>query len=259
MAPRIYILSGPNEDPATLKPTAPNPTTPTKLSSSTSVRVHIRDFKGVPAPETDSKEYFSHPNHNTDLFAIHFFFTPPEDIPGADLILANTFDRPIRDHLPYFFPAAWRCLQWVDPGIQGDCYSDKPEVFGSVLGSANYLSVSPVDGAAVIEEDMPEDVPQTAADRKKYFLDERRRKEWVWKKGQAYAWDFCNGMMDFNEISVRIPGLGFKIDVFKYWDGQPLRFTLKNKTTGEIYGCVVIQPREEEGMDVSETEESDIE
>lgn len=137
---------------------------------------------------------------------------------------------------------------------------------------------------------MPEDVPQTAGDRKKYFLDEKRRKEWVWKKGQAYAWDFCNGMMDFNgkdppgrgvqrrcwrkwgrkgevvqvadsrtEISVRIPGLGFKIDVFKYWDGQPLRFTLKNKTTGEIYGCVVIQPKEEEGMDVSETEESDIE
>jgi hypothetical protein len=78
MAPRIYILSGPNEDPATLKLTAPNPTAPTKLSSSTSVRIHIRDFKGVPPPETDSKEYFSHPNHNTDLFAIHFFFTPPE-------------------------------------------------------------------------------------------------------------------------------------------------------------------------------------
>jgi hypothetical protein len=56
------------------------------------------------------------------------------------------------------------------------------------------------------------------------------------------------------DISVRIPGLGFKINVFKYWDGQPLRFVLKNKRTGEVYGVVQIELREEVGMEIKETE-----
>jgi hypothetical protein len=57
------------------------------------------------------------------------------------------------------------------------------------------------------------------------------------------------------DFSVRIPGLGFKIDVFKYWDGQPLRFVLKNKRTGEIYGVVQIELHEEDerGMQVGRT------
>lgn len=40
------------------------------------------------------------------------------------------------------------------------------------------------------------------------------------------------------DFSVRIPGLGFKFNVTKYWDHQPLRFVLKNKKTRVIYGVV---------------------
>ncbi|KAF8541230.1 hypothetical protein BDD12DRAFT_732638, partial [Trichophaea hybrida] len=151
------------------------------------------------------------------------------------------------------FPAAWKALQWVDPGISGDVHADKPEVYSRVLGAANYLGTT---SGVVVKEEMPKDVPKTSRERRKYFLDVEKRRKWCWRKGTEYCWDFCNGMMDFNDFSVRIPGLGFKIDVFKYWDGQPLRFVLKNKRTGEVYGVVQIELREEDevGMEVKETE-----
>lgn len=47
------------------------------------------------------------------------------------------------------------------------------------------------------------------------------------------------------ELAVRIPGLGFRIEVFKYWDGQPLRFVLKNVRSGAVYGVVQIELRDE--------------
>lgn len=40
------------------------------------------------------------------------------------------------------------------------------------------------------------------------------------------------------DFSVKIPGLGFKFEMTKYWDQQPLRFVLKNINTGEVYGVV---------------------
>lgn len=125
-------------------------------------------------------------------------------------MLSNTFSRPIRDRLPYFFPAAWRALQWVDPGIAGSVYADKPEVYGSVLGSANYLAVpGPGEadelGSVVIAEAMPADVPQTPSARRKHFLQGERRHQWTWRRGVEYRWDFCNGMIDFNGFSLSQP------------------------------------------------------
>ena len=52
---------------------------------------------------------------------------------------------------------------------------------------------------------------------------------------------------------MRLPGLGFRIEVYKYWDGQPLRFVLKNVRSGAVYGVVQIELRDEASMDVAET------
>ena len=135
-----------------------------------------------------------------------------QDMAGDELVMANTFSRPIRDKLPYFFPAAWRALQWVDPGLTGDVYADKPEVYGSVLGSANYLAVpGPGDadgseaGPVVVAEAMPADVPQKPSARRKHFLQDERRRRWTWRRGVEYRWDFCNDMMDFNGFPPRPP------------------------------------------------------
>jgi hypothetical protein len=73
-------------------------------------------------------------------------------------------------------------------------------VYSNVLGAANYLTTtlpSPSKNP-IITEAMPKDVPKTPNARRKYFLDAEMRRRWTWRKGKEYAWDFCNGMMDFN-------------------------------------------------------------
>ena len=87
-------------------------------------------------------------------------------------------------------------------------------------------------------------MPEGAAKRRKWFLDAERKRTWVWRKGHTYAWDFCSGLMDFNDFSVGLPGLGFRVSVMGYWDGQPLRWELKNTDTGEVYGVAQFEPRE---------------
>ena len=85
--PTACVLAGPSEDPQSLIPTPPNPPAagagggpppPTRISPTTRVRIHIRDFAGQPRPLSASTEYFSHASHAADLFSIQFFFTPPE-------------------------------------------------------------------------------------------------------------------------------------------------------------------------------------
>ncbi|KAA8913751.1 hypothetical protein FN846DRAFT_58689 [Sphaerosporella brunnea] len=270
---KLHILAGPNT--STLKPTTANPPAsdpPTRISPTTSIRIHIRSRRTSATGSgggggSSGSSYFSAPAHASTLFSITYTFAPAHDIGGDELVLANTFARPIRAQLPYFFPAAWAALRrFVDPAIDGDCYADAPEVFGPVLASVNFLDCEPEEeeeggqpaaaAAVVVHENCPKDVPKPAEARRRWFLDPERRKNWRWRRGHVYRWDFCNALMDFNDFSVRIPGLGFKIEVFKYWDGQPLRFVLKNKRTGEEYGVVQLELREEEderGMTVPET------
>lgn len=126
-----------------------------------------------------------------------------------------------------------------------------------MLSSAKQLSCycpPEDDNSPVVEESMPDDVPDTSSKRRKWFLDQERLNAWVWRKGRVYRWDFCSGLMDFNDFSVGLPGVGFRIHVMKYWDGQPLRWELKNRRTGEVYGVVQLEP-EEEGSGSEEGEE----
>lgn len=67
-----------------------------------------------------------------------------------------------------------------------------------------------------------QDVPDTAAARKKYFLTDRNRKNFVFEAGQPVLADFGNPYLDFNEFALRLPG--FHLPIISYWDGQPLRY-----------------------------------
>ncbi|KUJ18727.1 DUF1769-domain-containing protein [Mollisia scopiformis] len=100
-------------------------------------------------------------------------------------------------------------------------------------------------------------VPDSEAGRKKWFLGEENRKSWTWEQGRCYGVDFFNPYLDFNGISLshsfpcplpsrnpeikkgkntdfalRLPG--FTLPIMKYWDGQGLRYVLKNRKTDEV-------------------------
>lgn len=42
------------------------------------------------------------------------------------------------------------------------------------------------------------DVPETEAARKKFFLNEENRQKWEWESGRTYGADFFNAYLDFN-------------------------------------------------------------
>jgi hypothetical protein len=107
-----------------------------------SVAVRIKKFTGLPASCPTTSPYFNHPLHKSDQYSISFSFVPKVDIPGNDLIFGNNFDRPIRDRLPPGFNQAFKIAKWfVDPGLEGDPYSDKPYLYGPALSSWNILRI----------------------------------------------------------------------------------------------------------------------
>lgn len=98
--------------------------------------------EGLPSGSPRTSDYFSHPNHTNDQYSIAFSFVPKRDIPGADLVFGNDFDHSVRDRLPPGTNYALKLVRWmVDPGIEGDLYSDKPYLYGAALSSWNYFRI----------------------------------------------------------------------------------------------------------------------
>ena len=146
---------------------------------------------------------------------------PHNTVSGDDLVFGNDFDRPIKDRLPPGTEAAFKIVKWaIDPGLEGDFYSDKPHLYGPLLSSINILRVGPKvpekDGKYEIPAHMHEDgideggdgdggklrkdkdIPEDAAARKKYFLKQDHRREWEFDEGRVYQGDFFNPYLDFN-------------------------------------------------------------
>ena len=203
-----------------IAPNSPTSLTLTSPLMTISLRVRIANYHGLPPGTPASSPYFSTAHHKSDKYSIAFSFLPHTDIPGEDLVFGNDFDEPIRDRLPPGFGTALQIAKWaVDPGLDGDPYSDKPHLYGPALSSINALRV----GEKVQGEDIPETVhedsieeggegsgvdirkdagvPDGASERMKHFLNEEKRKEFVFEKGRVYQADFFNGYLDFNGMT----------------------------------------------------------
>jgi hypothetical protein len=48
------------------------------------------------------------------------------------------------------------------------------------------------------------DVPETEAARRRFFLSEEHRKKWEWEGGRTYGVDFFNAYLDFNGMLPRV-------------------------------------------------------
>lgn len=58
------------------------------------------------------------------------------------MVWGNDFEHPIRDKLPPGFNAAMKIVRYfIDPGLDGDVYADKPYLYGPALSSFNALYV----------------------------------------------------------------------------------------------------------------------
>lgn len=256
---RLRVTAGPAYDPSThhiVPVNAPISHTIENEHIILSYCVRIRNFTGFPESSPHTSPYFEHALHKSDQYSISFSFIPKVDIPGDDLVFGNDFDRPIRDRLPPGFGQAFKFVKWwIDPGLDGDVYSDKPYLYGPALSSWNTLRIGDkvvdverhniedwkIPNAEKFHETIVEEgadgsgeevrdelhVPADSAARKKHFLTEANRKGFVFEKGRLYQSDFFNPYLDFNDFSLKLPG--FTLNIIKYVDTKTheLRSTLR--------------------------------
>ncbi|KAJ4338111.1 hypothetical protein N0V95_008146 [Ascochyta clinopodiicola] len=225
------------------------------------VHMRIKDYRGLPEGSPTTSPYFSTPQHPYDRYSISFSFVPKHDIAGDKLVFGNDFEHPIRDRLPPLFDKAFGIVKWwIDPGLDGDVYGDEPYLYGPLLSSINVLHIGDKKSAADADASSGEAVvytegadgsgeavrkeanmPAGSSQRQKYFLTEANRKNFTFEAGREYKCDFYNPYLDFNEFALKI-GYGLpNISIIGHWDGQPLRYTLKNRETNTELFVVVIQ------------------
>ncbi|KAK6077021.1 hypothetical protein SCUP515_05204 [Seiridium cupressi] len=233
------------------------------------LNVRVQNYKGLPRNSPTTSAYFSQPLHdyNKDQYSISFRFTPKKPskeasnsekeqpangISASDLQFGNDFDHPIRDRLPPGFNTAMGIVRWwIDPGLDGDAYADEPYLYGPALSSFNAIHVGegehdPEKGGLWFEEGGDEaglearraiGAPDVAKQRMKWALREDSKEKWVFEHGKTYCADFFNPYLDFGDFSLKLPG--FTLPIMKYWDGQGLRYVLRNKSTNDTYLVVI--------------------
>lgn len=275
----LRVTAGPSYDESTHVQVSVNEHTPVHIKSDVAdieLNVRIQGYNGLPYGSPSTSSYFSTEPHatNQDQYSISFRFTPlnpsksdsgkesgDEDVAGiraADLQFGNDFDRPIRDKLPPGFNTAMNIVKWwIDPGLDGDAYADKPYLYGSALSSFNVVSIGPGThdesrGGLWFEEGgdkrgmklrEAKGVPKESKPRMKWALSDSNKEKWLWEYGQTYGIDFFNPYLDFANLALRLPG--FQLSVARYLgadalrnDGRishQLRYVLRNKATGDIY------------------------
>jgi len=276
----LRVAAGPTYNPKDHQDVLVNTEKPVHISSDlidAKIHMRIKDYRGLPKGSPSTSPYFSTPQHPYDRYSISFSFTPKEDIKGDKLVFGNDFDHPIRDRLPPLFDKAFGIVKWwIDPGLDGDVYGDEPYLYGALLSSINVLRIggkgdtkkgetktegdvekSGSEGEAIVYEEGAfgdgEDIrkelhlPPTSAARQKHFLAEQHRKDFTFEAGREYQCDFFNPYLDFNEFALKI-GYGMPaMSIIGHWDGQPLRYVLKNRETNKELFVVVISllPTEE--------------
>ncbi|KAJ5938128.1 hypothetical protein N7454_004470 [Penicillium verhagenii] len=250
---RIKVTAGPSYDPATHQDVQVNGEALALEGDHASVTlaVRIQNFNGYPETSPRTSEYFNHPSRKNDTYSIAFSFTPNTDINGNDLLFGNDFDHPIRDLLPMGFSVGVGIAQrFIDPTLQIDAYADKPYMFSPALANLNHFRVGAKDsreqllkGDTVVEEgvDDGEDLhlPSTGAARRKYFQAEDKRKAFTFSAGRQYVADFGNSFLDFNELSLNLPGFSLPVRNLVNSDNRELRYVLKDSKTDAVYLVVV--------------------
>ena len=221
----LRVTAGSSYDITTHQTVQVNHPTSTHISTDlcdAKIAVRIQNYRGLPRNSPNTSPYFSHAGHLHDQYSISFTLLPHKSIPGSALLFGNSFDQPIRDRLPPGTNTALRIVKWaVDPGLDGDLYSDTPHLYGNALSSVNILRVGekvkdakslpePIGEDKALEEGADgdgegwrksKDVPETSDARKKHFLTNGKTEEWVWEEGRVYECDFFNPYLDFNSAS----------------------------------------------------------
>ncbi|KAH0361253.1 hypothetical protein KCU65_g8862, partial [Aureobasidium melanogenum] len=224
---------------------------PTELNKNAKVAVRIKEYQGIPLDSPATSSYFEDNAHSNDTYSIAVSWIPEEDIDANDLVWGIELINPIRDRIPgRFITTAFNIVKgFVDSSLKCDPNADQPWLNGPVLcstaitfsiGSKNTCEIPAILAEGGLSDDSTirknHNIPTSELQRRKYFLDEKNRKDFIFEKGRCYAFDFHNGYIDWKNYALKLPGFSF--GVLKYINDRThtTRFVLKSRKTGKV--CV---------------------
>lgn len=223
---------------------------PTQLNKNAKVAVRIKEYQGLPLGSPATSPYFDDHAHAYDTYSIAVSWIPEEDIDADDLVWGIELINPIRDRIPgRFITTAFNIVKrFVDSSLQCDPDADQPWVNGPILcssaitfsiGSKGTCELPAILSEGGLSDDSAmrksHDIPASDSQRRKHFLDEHKRKDFIFEKGRCYAFDFHNGYIDWKNYALKLPGFSF--GVLKYINDRThtTRFVLKSRKTGKVF------------------------
>ncbi|KAI9092358.1 hypothetical protein DFS34DRAFT_707230 [Phlyctochytrium arcticum] len=226
------------------------------------IAVRIANFSGVvpegneqQKPKANPSSHYFHGRSRRYSVMIQGRFK--EEWNGDDIIYGIEFDGKIRT--PTGVSLAVKIAKWLDPALDVCLSGPQPYIFSPMISAMNSMAIFPPDAP---EDDTNTDIgvwsfasrlipEQPAAlfpissqapaltafeKRKSHFGDAKARKEIRIRSDQVFCMDFYDAYFDFNSISLKLPG--FSLNVFKYWDGQPMRFVCRTRDRSATFFVV---------------------
>ncbi|KAK4048381.1 hypothetical protein OIO90_005851 [Microbotryomycetes sp. JL221] len=220
------------------------------------VAVRIRDYHGPASSASKSRPNPPQDSWSTDsdTMSIEIEGSWLDDVDCDDVLWGNAWQAPIRDYLPWGTAAALKFVHVVDPALTQDLYADKPWALSPFISTMNYICVNKTSNATAsklelpgkVSEDLKEILPSSTpveveADpwkRRQYFAKQEHRQQGIkFTKDLHFKADFCNGYIDFNTLSLKLP-IKLTFPLARYWDGQPVTFVCRNRKSQENYFVV---------------------
>lgn len=252
---KLLVTAGPSYDQSQHKPVKVNTGEATYVENDfirAKINVRVKGFRGLPSSSPSTSDYFEDPLHQKDQYSLGFSFVPKQDLTSVNTVWGNDLDHPVRDRLPPGFNTAFRIVkEFIDPGLACDVYADEPWIYGPSLSCWFALRIGDeyaenvdfpaagvmTDGADGSGKDVRDELglPENNEKRRKFFLSEENRKNFIFKKGRLYQGDFYNPYLDFANFALKLPG--FSLKVIKYIGEKThcLRYVFKNRKTGDVY------------------------
>ncbi|KAK3840891.1 MAG: hypothetical protein J3R72DRAFT_446592 [Linnemannia gamsii] len=186
---------------------------------------------------------------------------------GDQVVFATVFEKPLK--LPPFTSVAVKFIKAIYTGLQVDVCCPQPYFIGQLLNSTDTIRVTPISQTSLLNgeykdknipqwpsyngEIIPEDtaliipaeevkkrpkLTTDAAARRNHFSKQKHYSKHRYLTDHVYGFELFNPFLDCAKFSVKLAGLN--IDLFKYFNGQPLTYSIRTQDASITFLTLVI-------------------
>jgi hypothetical protein len=212
--------------------------------------VRIQGFDGLTPDGSEPLLTTPYFDGTSRLFSVQIQGRFKRQWTADDIMWGNEFDTKL--HLPTMAGAALKFIQHtIDPSLEADLHADKPWARSPLIATMNTVAIhnSPVESISpnspaplpewpslnakhVVEETsagIPQNHHMEVNERRKYFKEVSHRQGCIVSPNQVYDFDFYNPFLDFENMLIKFPAVHLSINMLKYYNGEPLRYSCKSR------------------------------